>query len=422
MSSVWPRLEPILPRVAKPARYIGGEDGAQTPEHHPDKVAWLLGYPDTYEIGLPNQGLQILYEILNERDDAVAERTYAPWTDLEAELRAHDVPLFSVDSHRPASDFDILAFNLSAELTYTNLLAMVDLAGCPVRAAERGVDDLFIGAGGHCTYNPEPIAPFLDFVVLGDGEEAVGEITAVLAGWKAHRAAGDDVTRLDALVALAGVTGVYVPALYEADHDADGRLLGTHAHPPGGARRGREAHHHRPGGVALPPQPAGAAHRGGPRPAQRRGLPGLHPGLSLLPGRDDHPAGARAPRRPGPHHGRRRPAPHRLRRGGPHLAVHRRLQRHRGRGQRHRRRRRAEATDAARSVPGTRPPDEARGRGPGRRSTAGPGWAGWPATSACRCRRCGSMPSPSASPPRSSGPAAPASPSPPRAARGGCAR
>src|SRR5688572_3685474 len=128
MTDLWPLLEPLLPRVAKPARYIGCEDGAQVPQHRPGDVAWLLAYPDTYEIGLPNQGLQILYEILNERDDAVAERTYAPWTDLEVLLREHGVPLFSVDSHRPASDFDILAFNLSAELTYTNLLSMVDLA------------------------------------------------------------------------------------------------------------------------------------------------------------------------------------------------------------------------------------------------------------------------------------------------------
>ncbi|QYG92524.1 TIGR03960 family B12-binding radical SAM protein [Iamia sp. SCSIO 61187] len=225
MSSVWPALEAILPRVAKPARYIGGEDGAQEPEHGPDQVAWLLAYPDTYEIGLPNQGLQILYEILNERDDAVAERTYAPWTDLEALLREEGIPLFSVDTHRPAGDFDILAFNLSAELTYTNLLSMVDLAGCPVRAADRGPHDLFIGAGGHCTYNPEPIAPFLDFVVLGDGEEAVGEITEALAPWMAARDAGEPVNRHDAHVALAGVTGVYVPSLYEADHDPETGIL-----------------------------------------------------------------------------------------------------------------------------------------------------------------------------------------------------
>ncbi|HYI62042.1 MAG TPA: radical SAM protein [Acidimicrobiales bacterium] len=220
-------LEPILPLVSKPARYIGGEDGAQVPEHGPGRVAWLLAYPDTYEIGLPNQGLQILYEILNERPDAVAERTYAPWTDLEERMRAEGVPLFSVDTHRPAADFDVLAFNLSAELTYTNLVGMIDLAGAPVRAADRAIDDLLVGAGGHCTYNPEPIAAFLDFVVLGDGEEVAGEISAALAGWKAARVAGDPVTRHDALTALAGVTGVYVPALYQPVTDAEGRLVAT---------------------------------------------------------------------------------------------------------------------------------------------------------------------------------------------------
>src|ERR1051325_11111421 len=122
MSSLWPRIESLLAKVQKPARYIGCEDGAQQPAHGPGKVAWLLVYPDTYEIGLPNQGLQILYEIINERSDAVAERTYAPWTDLNALLRANGLPLFSVDTHRPASEFDILAFNLSAELVYTNVL------------------------------------------------------------------------------------------------------------------------------------------------------------------------------------------------------------------------------------------------------------------------------------------------------------
>ena len=228
MTSVWPRLEAILPLVSKPARYIGGEDGARDPQHAPHKVAWLLGYPDTYEIGLPNQGLQILYEILNERDDAVAERTYAPWTDLAALLREHDIPLFSVDTHLAASAFDVIAFNLSAELTYTNLLDMVDLAGCPVRAADRDDDDLFVAVGGHCTYNPEPIAAFVDLVVLGDGEEVVGEITEVLADWKARRVEGDaTATRADALAALAGIDGVYVPSLYEAVHDPDGRLLET---------------------------------------------------------------------------------------------------------------------------------------------------------------------------------------------------
>ncbi|MEY2570957.1 MAG: hypothetical protein QOE63_1307, partial [Acidimicrobiaceae bacterium] len=141
MQSVWPELEPLLARVGKPARYIGCEDGAHVAEHAPHKVAWLLAYPDTYEIGLPNQGLQILYEILNERPDALAERAYAPWTDLEVLLRQHDVPFFSVDTHRAAGEFDVLAFNLSAELVYTNLLNLVDLAGVPVRNEHRAPTD-----------------------------------------------------------------------------------------------------------------------------------------------------------------------------------------------------------------------------------------------------------------------------------------
>ena len=135
--TIWTQLEPLLAKVQKPARYIGCEDGAYEPDHHPGACSWLLAYPDTYEIGLPNQGLQILAEIVNERPDGAAERAYAPWTDLEALMRAEGLPLFSVDTHRAAGDFDILAFNLSAELTYTNLLNMVDLAGCPVRAADR---------------------------------------------------------------------------------------------------------------------------------------------------------------------------------------------------------------------------------------------------------------------------------------------
>ena len=187
MTSLWPRLEPLLAKVQKPARYIGGEDGALTPDHGPGKVAWLLVYPDAYEIGLPNQGLQILYEILNERADAVAERAYAPWLDLEALLRRHGLPLFSVDTHRPAGEFDLIAFNLSAELVYTNLLNCLDLAGVPVRAEARGPEHPLIGAGGHCTYNPEPLADFVDFFAIGDGEEVVSEITEVVRSLEEQR-------------------------------------------------------------------------------------------------------------------------------------------------------------------------------------------------------------------------------------------
>jgi radical SAM family uncharacterized protein len=217
MTSLWPRLEPLLAKVQKPARYIGCEDGACTPVWASHKVAWLLVYPDTYEVGLPNQGLQILYEILNEREDALAERSYAPWLDLEPLLRERGLPLFSVDTHRPASDFDVLAFNLAAELVYTNVLNCVDLAGVPVRNEDRGPEHPLVMAGGHAAFNPEPLADYVDVFVMGDGEEVVGEITAVLREWKAvGRTEG---SRQAVLRALAQVPGVYVPSLYDVVYD-----------------------------------------------------------------------------------------------------------------------------------------------------------------------------------------------------------
>jgi len=229
MSSIWPQLESILSKVQKPARYIGLEDGAQAPDHDDRKVAWLLIYPDTYEIGLPNQGLQILYEIINERADAVAERSYAPWTDLEALLRERRLPLFSVDTHRPADEFDLLAFNLSAELVYTNLLNCIDLAGVPVRAAERRPEHPLVCAGGHCTYNPEPLADFVDFFVLGDGEEVVSEITEVISAWKASgRAEG---SREHVLRELSHVAGVYVPSMYDVVYEGADLVAVTPRYP-----------------------------------------------------------------------------------------------------------------------------------------------------------------------------------------------
>ena len=230
MESLWPQIEPLLAQVTKPARYIGGELGAQSVEHVPDAASWLLVYPDTYEIGLPNQGLQILYEILNERDDAVAERSYAPWVDMEAAMRANGVPLFSVEHHHPAGAFDAIAFNLSAELVYTNVLNLIDLAGVPVRAADRTVDHPVVIAGGHCVFNPEPLADFIDCFVLGDGEEVVGEINEVLVAFRtdAGKAATAGPTdRADLLRALSRVPGVYVPFCYDvAWDDTTGRLAG----------------------------------------------------------------------------------------------------------------------------------------------------------------------------------------------------
>ena len=269
-------------RVSKPARYIGGEQGAVYPEHGPGRVAWLLLYPDTYEIGLPNQGLQILYEILNERPDALAERAYAPWVDMEAAMRAAGVPLFSVEQHLPAAAFDVLAFNLSAELVYTNVLNLIDLAGLPLHAADRGGADALVVAGGHCAYNPEPLADFVDAFVLGDGEEVVGEINEVMGAWLAASPPGRR-DRARCCARWRGSRGCTCPRSTRRATRTAGWC--PRVPRPRRAGRGDQADRGRPGRLALPGPAARAADRGGPRPPQRRGVPRLHPGLPLLPGR-----------------------------------------------------------------------------------------------------------------------------------------
>ncbi len=221
MTSVWPLLEPWLAQVQKPARYIGCEDGAKAKAPDPALVSWLFTYPDTYEIGLPNQGLQILYEIINERADARADRAYAPWTDLEAIMRLQAIPLFSVEHHTPAAEFDVIAFNLSAELTYTNLINCIDLAGLPIYSRDRSADDPLIMVGGHCMFNPEPVADFVDVAVLGDGEEVVSELTELIAH---QRQSGE--TKQQLLVSIAGLQGCYVPSLYQPQYSNDGAYIG----------------------------------------------------------------------------------------------------------------------------------------------------------------------------------------------------
>ena len=219
MTTLWPRIEPLLPRVQKPARYIGCEDGMVEPEHAAHKVSWLVMYPDTYEIGLPNQGIQILVEVLNERHDAVAERSYTPWPDMASQLRTSGIPLFSLETHRAAGDFDVIGFNLAAELVYTNVLESLDLAGVPIRQADRGEDDAIVVIGGHASFNPEPMADFVDVVALGDGEELVGDITEVLHAWKnSGKPAG---SRERVLRELSAIQGCYVPSMYEVTYDGD---------------------------------------------------------------------------------------------------------------------------------------------------------------------------------------------------------
>jgi len=221
IESVFARLEPLLPRVQKPIQYVGGERNAGTKDWDAADVRWCLMYPDAYEVGLPNQGMQILYEILNEQPGVLAERTYSVWADLEALLREHGIPQFTVDGHRPVGAFDLLGVSFATELGYTNLLSALDLAGIPIEAADRDGSHPLVIAGGHAAFNPEPIAPFIDAAVLGDGEEAVLAITAVVRDWKrAERPGG----RVGLLERLAGAGGVYVPSFYDVDYLPDGRI------------------------------------------------------------------------------------------------------------------------------------------------------------------------------------------------------
>src|SRR5438874_6114702 len=202
MQSVWPRLEPLLPLVSKPIQYVGGELGAVVKDWDSASVRWALMYPDAYEVGLPNQGVQILYEVLNERPGVLAERTYAVWPDLEALMREHGVSQFTVDGHRPVGAFDLFGVSFATELGYTNLLTALDLAGIPLDAIDRTTDHPIVVAGGHAAFNPEPIAEFVDVAVLGDGEEAVLEITDAVKAWKAEGGPGG---REGVLLRLAAV-------------------------------------------------------------------------------------------------------------------------------------------------------------------------------------------------------------------------
>ncbi|HEX7353995.1 MAG TPA: TIGR03960 family B12-binding radical SAM protein [Mycobacteriales bacterium] len=220
--SVFPALEPLLPRVTKPIQYVGGELNAVTKDWDCGgdvTVRWALLYPDAYEVGLPNQGLQILYEVLNEDPGTLAERTYAVWPDLEALMREHGVPQFTVDGHRPVGAFDLLGVSFATELGYTNLLTALDLAGVPLHSADRTGEHPVVVAGGHAAFNPEPVADFIDAAVLGDGEEAVRRITDVV---RRHKAAGG--SRTDLLDDLARTPGVYVPSRYGVEYLDDGRI------------------------------------------------------------------------------------------------------------------------------------------------------------------------------------------------------
>ncbi|WP_300679030.1 TIGR03960 family B12-binding radical SAM protein [Nocardioides sp.] len=217
--SLFPRLEPHLGRVSKPIQYVGGELNSTLKDWGVDEetVRWALMYPDAYEVGLPNQGVAILYEILNERENTLAERTYSVWPDLEAIMREAQIPQFTVDGHRNVGEFDVFGLSFSTELGYTNMLTAIDLAGIPLHAVDRGIDDPIVLAGGHAAFNPEPIADFIDAAVLGDGEEAVLAITEVIREWKGEGRPGG---RDEVLRRLAVSGNIYVPKFYDVTYTA----------------------------------------------------------------------------------------------------------------------------------------------------------------------------------------------------------
>jgi radical SAM family uncharacterized protein len=219
VESLFRQLEPLLPRVAKPIQYVGGELNSQTKDWDSVAVHWALLYPDAYEVGLPNQGMQILYEVINERDDALAERAYAIWPDLSELMKANGIAHFTVDAHRPVVAFDLLGVSFSTELGYTNLLSVLDLSGIPLHAADRDASHPIVIAGGHAAFNPEPIADFIDAAVLGDGEQVIGVITDIVGEGKAQGR-----SRSEVLLRLAATGGVYVPAFYDVSYRADGQL------------------------------------------------------------------------------------------------------------------------------------------------------------------------------------------------------
>ena len=219
--SVFPALEALLPLVQKPIQYVGGEVNAVATEWDEADVHWALMYPDAYEVGAPNQGVQILYEVLNEQPGVLCERTYAVWPDLEALMRQHGVPQFTVDAHRPVGAFDLLGLSFSTELGYTNMLTALDLAGIPLIATDRDESHPIVVAGGHAAFNPEPIADFLDAAVLGDGEEAVLQLTEVVREWKRS---GRPDGRRGLLEAIARSGVAYVPSMYDVEYLPDGRI------------------------------------------------------------------------------------------------------------------------------------------------------------------------------------------------------
>jgi radical SAM family uncharacterized protein len=208
------KLLNILPRVQKPGRYVGGEYNQVIKEWEKFKTRVALIFPDVYEIGLPNLGLAILYETINDRKDSLAERSYSPWLDMEEQMRENNIPAYSLESKHPLIDFDIIGISLPYETLYTNVLNILDLAHIPLLSKERKASDPLIIAGGNSTFNPEPMYQFIDAFVIGDGEGIIHEIIDIYQNWKESKQ-----SRISLLELLAGIEGIYVPHFYDVTYE-----------------------------------------------------------------------------------------------------------------------------------------------------------------------------------------------------------
>ena len=217
-------LSDILLKVQKPARYIGGEQGAIIKDKNNIDVRFAFCFADSYEVGMSHLGMKILYSVANTPDWAWCERVFAPWEDMEAEMRKNNIPLFALESGDKLSDFDIIGFTIPYEMCYTNILNCLDLGGIPLRSSDRKDLSPIVIAGGPCTCNPEPLADFIDIFSLGEGEELTLEIMEL---YRKHKKLGSD--KMTFLREAAKLEGVYVPAFYDVEYNSDGTIKAFHA-------------------------------------------------------------------------------------------------------------------------------------------------------------------------------------------------
>lgn len=213
------QVERFLPKVLKPSRYLGSEWNAIKKDWDGTEVHMAFAFPDVYEVGMSHLGTRILYNLVNSFPEFLCERVFAPWVDMEEKMREKKIPLYALESFQPLQAFDVIGFTLQYEMSFSNILNMLDLAGIPMRSVERGIDDPWIIAGGPCAFNPEPLVDFFDFFLLGESEEQLPEVLRLIAEQKANL-----LSRRDFLVRVAQVQGVYVPDFYHVSYKPDGRI------------------------------------------------------------------------------------------------------------------------------------------------------------------------------------------------------